>query len=115
MVFYFLVHLLAIAGRLGIKLTLDDFDKIGSNVPLLANLQPARTHLMEDFFRAGGLLALLKELKDLMDPKAITVTGKPLVDYLGDAEIFDETVISKRSNPLKDSAGIAVIFNHLHN
>ena len=107
------VHLLAIAGRLGIKLTLDDFDKIGSNVPLLANLQPAGTHLMEDFFRAGGLLALLKELKDLMDPKAITVTGKPLVDYLNDAEIFDETVISKRSNPLKDSAGIAVLKGNL--
>jgi len=107
------VHLLAIAGRLGIKLTLDDFDKIGSNVPLLANLQPAGTHLMEDFFRAGGLLALLKELKDLMDPKAITVTGKPLVDYLDDSEIFDETVISKRSNPLKDSAGIAVLKGNL--
>ena len=107
------VHLLAIAGRLGIKLTLDDFDKIGSNVPLLANLQPAGTHLMEDFFRAGGLLALLKELKDLMDPKAITVTGKPLVDYLDDAEIFDETVISKRKNPLKDSAGIAVLKGNL--
>ena len=107
------VHLLAIAGRLGIKLTLDDFDKIGSNVPLLANLQPAGTHLMEDFFRAGGLLALLKELKDLMDSKAITVTGKPLVDYLDDAEIFDETVISKRSNPLKDSAGIAVLKGNL--
>ncbi len=107
------VHLLAIAGRLGIKLTLDDFDKIGSNVPLLANLQPAGTHLMEDFLRAGGLLALLKELKDLLDPKAITVTGKPLVDYLADAEIFDETVISKRSNPLKDSAGIAVLKGNL--
>jgi dihydroxy-acid dehydratase len=107
------VHLLAIAGRLGIKLTLDDFDKIGSNVPLLANLQPAGSHLMEDFFRAGGLLALLKELKDLMDPKAITVTGKPLVDYLDDAEIFDETVISKRSKPLKDSAGIAVLKGNL--
>ena len=107
------VHLLAIAGRLGIKLTLDDFDKIGSNVPLLANLQPAGTHLMEDFFRAGGLLALLKELKDLMDPKAITVTGKPLVDYLDDAQIFDEAVISKRSKPLKDSAGIAVLKGNL--
>ena len=107
------VHLLAIAGRLGIKLTLDDFDKIGSNVPLLANLQPAGTHLLEDFFRAGGLLALLKELKDLLDPKAITVTGKPLVDYLDDAEIFDETVISKRSKPLKDSAGIAVLKGNL--
>jgi len=107
------VHLLAIAGRLGIKLTLDDFDKIGSNVPLLANLQPAGTHLMEDFFRAGGLLALLKELKDLLDPTAITVTGKALVSYLDDAQIFDETVISKRNKPLQDSAGIAVLKGNL--
>ena len=107
------VHLLAIAGRLGIKLTLDDFDKIGSKVPLLANLQPAGNHLMEDFFRAGGLLALLKELKDLLDPTAITVTGKPLVSYLDDAQIFDETVISKRNKPLQDSAGIAVLKGNL--
>lgn len=107
------VHILAIAGRLGIKLTLDDFDKIGSKVPLLANLQPAGTHLMEDFFRAGGLLALLKELKDLLDPTAITVTGKPLVSYLDDAQIFDETVISKRNKPLQDSAGIAVLKGNL--
>ena len=107
------VHLLAIAGRLGIKLTLDDFDKIGSKVPLLANLQPAGNHLMEDFFRAGGLLALLKELKDLLDPTAITVTGKSLVSYLDDAQIFDETVISKRNKPLQDSAGIAVLKGNL--
>jgi len=107
------VHLLAIAGRLGIDLTLDDFDKKGSKVPLLANLQPAGQFLMEDFFRSGGLLALLKELKDLLDPKAITVTGKPLVDYLDSAQIFDETVISKRNKPLKDSAGIAVLKGNL--
>ena len=107
------VHLLAIAGRLGIKLSLDDFDKTGSNVPLLANLQPAGQYLMEDFFRAGGLLALLKELKDLLDPKAITVTGKPLVDYLDSAAIFDEQVISKRNNPIKLSAGIAVLKGNL--
>ena len=107
------VHLLAIAGRLGIKLSLDDFDKTGSKIPLLANLQPAGQYLMEDFFRAGGLLALLKELKDLLDPKAITVTGKPLVDYLDSAVIFDEQVISKRNNPIKLSAGIAVLKGNL--
>ena len=107
------VHLLAIAGRLGIKLSLDDFDKTGSKVPLLANLQPAGQYLMEDFFKAGGLLALLKELKDLLDPKAITVTGKPLVDYLDSAAIFDEQVISKRNNPIKLSAGIAVLKGNL--
>ncbi len=107
------VHLLAIARRLGIDLTLDDFDKTGSKVPLLANLQPAGQFLMEDFFRSGGLLALLKELKDLLDPKAITVTGKPLVSYLDNAEIYDETVISRRNKPLKDSAGIAVLRGNL--
>jgi len=107
------VHLLAIAGRLGIDLTLDDFDKTGSKVPLLANLQPAGQFLMEDFFRSGGLLALLNELKDLLDPKAITVTGKPLVSYLDTAQIYDETVISKRNKPLKDSAGIAVLKGNL--
>jgi len=107
------VHLLAIAGRLGIDLTLDDFDKTGSKVPLLANLQPAGQFLMEDFFRSGGLLALLNELKDLLDPKAITVTGKPLVSYLDSAQIYDETVISKRNKPLKDSAGIAVLKGNL--
>src|SRR4051812_27832433 len=83
------VHLLAIAGRLGVELTLDDFDRAGSGVPLLVDLQPAGRHLMEDMFRAGGLLAVLREVRDLLDPHALTVTGKPLVDYLGDAEIWD--------------------------
>ena len=59
------VHLLAIAGRLGIDLTLSDFDRIGAGVPLLVNLQPAGRHLMEDLFRAGGLLAVLQQIQDL--------------------------------------------------
>ena len=78
------VHLLAIAGRLGIDLTLDDFDRIGSHVPLLVDLQPAGRFLMDDFYRAGGLLAVLREVRDLLDPTAVTVTGRPLVDYLDD-------------------------------
>src|ERR1700733_3334881 len=77
------VHLLAIAGRLGVDLSLDDFDATGSGVPLLVNLQPAGSHLMEDFHRAGGLLAVLHEVQDLLDPAALTVTGRPLVDHLG--------------------------------
>jgi dihydroxyacid dehydratase/phosphogluconate dehydratase len=71
------VHLLAIAGRLGIGLTLDDFDRIGSHVPLLVDLQPAGRFLMDDFYRAGGLLAVLREVRDLLDPTAVTVTGRP--------------------------------------
>ena len=103
------VHLLAIAGRLGIDLSLDDFDAAGSGVPLLVDLQPAGRHLMEDFHRAGGLLAVLREVRDLLDPAALTVTGRPLADHLGDARIWDETVIRPRSDPLQDEAGIAVL------
>jgi dihydroxy-acid dehydratase len=103
------VHLLAIAGRLGVDLSLDDFDAAGSGVPLLVDLQPAGRHLMEDFHRAGGLLAVLREVRDLLDPAALTVTGRPLADHLDDARIWDETVIRRRSDPLQDEAGIAVL------
>jgi dihydroxy-acid dehydratase len=107
------VHLLAIAGRLGIELSLKDFDKTGSHVPLLVNLQPAGKYLMEDLYRAGGLLAVLKELEDLLDSKAITVTGKPLTSYLSEAEIYDTDVIRKRQTPLLEGAGIAVLTGNL--
>jgi dihydroxy-acid dehydratase len=107
------VHLLAIAGRLGVDLRQDDFDTTGSGVPLLVDLQPAGRFLMEDFFRAGGLRAVLREVQDLLDPAALTVTGKPLVDYLGDAEIWDREVIRPRSDPLQNNAGIAVLYGNL--
>jgi dihydroxy-acid dehydratase len=107
------VHLLALAGRLGTDLSLDDFDRIGSGVPLLVDLQPAGRHLMEDFHRAGGLLAVLHEIQDLLDPEPLTVTGRPLVEHLQDAEVFDPTVIRPRTEPLLDSAGIAVLRGNL--
>jgi dihydroxy-acid dehydratase len=107
------VHLLAIAGRLGIDLTIDDFDRIGSRVPLLVNLQPAGKFLMDDFHRAGGLLAVLHEVEDLLDPSALTVTGRPLVDYLPDARVWDPEVIYLRTAPLQPDAGIAVLYGNL--
>ena len=107
------VHLLAIAGRLGIDLTLDDFDRIGSSVPVLVDLQPAGRFLMEDFHRAGGLLAVLREVRDLLDPTALTVTGKPLVDSLDDAPIWDPEVIRTRAEPLVAEGGIAVLRGNL--
>jgi dihydroxy-acid dehydratase len=103
------VHLLAIAGRLGVPLTIDDFDRIGAGIPLLVDLQPAGRHLMEDFHRAGGLLAVLREVADLLDPGARTVTGRPLVDYLAEAQIWDHEVIRARGEPLQQEAGIAVL------
>ena len=107
------VHLLAIAGRLGIDLDLDDFDRIGAHVPLLVNLQPSGKYLMEDFHRAGGLLSVLREVKDLLDPSALTVTGRPLVDYLDEAQIWDHDVIRSRATPQQSDAGIAVLRGNL--
>jgi dihydroxy-acid dehydratase len=107
------IHLLAIAGRLGITLTQDDFDRVGASVPLLVDLQPSGRFLMEDFHRAGGLLAVLREVEDLLDPTALTVTGRPLVEYLADARIWDTEVIRPRSDPLQPHAGIAVLYGSL--
>jgi dihydroxy-acid dehydratase len=107
------VHLLAIAGRLGVELTLEDFDRIGHDVPLLVDLQPAGRFLMEDFHRAGGLLAVLREVQDLLDPSAIAVDGRPLVDHLDDAHIWDAEVLRPLDTPLKENAGIAVLRGNL--
>lgn len=107
------VHLLAIAGRLGVDLSLADFDEVGQRIPLLANLQPSGTYLMDDLFRAGGLLAVLSQLKDQLRPEAITVTGKPLVDYLDNREIHDPDVIKQISEPVQENAGIAVLRGNL--
>ena len=107
------VHLLALAGRLGVELSLEDFDRIGSGVPLLVDLQPAGRHLMEDFHRAGGLLAVLREVADLLDPEAGTITGRPLVEHLDEAELVDQEVIRPRARPLQEAAGIAVLRGNL--
>jgi dihydroxy-acid dehydratase len=107
------VHLLAIAGRLGIELSLDDFDRTGAGVPLLVDLQPAGRFLMDDLYRAGGLLAVLREVRDLLDPAALTITGKPLVDFLETARIWDPDVIRARSAPLQAAAGIAILYGNL--
>lgn len=107
------VHLLAIAGRAGIELTIDDFDRIGSRVPVLVDLQPAGRFLMDDLHRAGGLLAVLREVRDLLDPTALTVTGRPLVSYLDDAPIWDAEVIRTRAEPLVAEGGIAVLRGNL--
>ncbi|MEH3078739.1 MAG: dihydroxy-acid dehydratase [Quadrisphaera sp.] len=107
------VHLLAIAGRLGVELTLDDVDAIGSRVPALVDLQPAGRFLMEDLHRAGGFLAVLREVEDLLDPTARTVLGTRLVEHLRGAEVHDREVIRTRSAPLLAEGGIAVLRGNL--
>jgi len=98
------------AGRAGIKLPLERFNEFSSKTPLLANVRPSGDkHLMEDFYYAGGLRALLNELRDLLRLECKTVNGRTLGENLQGARIYDEDVIRKRANPLKASGGLVVV------
>ena len=108
-----IIHLLAIAGRIGIKLDLEDFDKLGSKIPLLVNLMPSGKFLMEDFFYAGGLPVVIKELGDRLHQEAITVNGKTLQENNARAECFNREVIAGIDKPLQPEAGIAVLKGNL--
>ncbi len=107
------MHLLALAGRLGIPLTLDDFERLGADVPLLVNLEPSGTYLMEDFFEAGGLPAVLAEISHLLSPTPITVSGVRFVAQADGAECFNRSVIAAFDAPVTPSAGIRVLRGNL--
>ena len=107
------VHLLAIAGRLEIPLELSDFAEQSRGVPLLANLMPSGTYLMEDFFYAGGLPAVIAELGDILHLDAATVTGKTLGENNSGETIWDDDVIRSTAAPLLEQAGIAVLTGNL--
>lgn len=110
----FVIHLMAIAGRIGVDLTLDDFDRIGSKIPLLLNLMPAGKYLMEDFFYAGGLPVILNELRDLLHENVITVTGKNHHENVKpDTSCHNTEVISTYAKPIQDEAGIVVVKGNL--
>jgi dihydroxy-acid dehydratase len=107
------VHLLALAGRLGVPFGLDDLDRDGRDVPLLVNLAPSGAYLMEEFYYAGGVPAVVNALGDLLDDRAITVTGRTLVEECAGAEILDAEVIGTREMPWQEAAGIAVLRGNL--
>ncbi|BFM48059.1 IlvD/Edd family dehydratase [Marinomonas sp. THO17] len=107
------VHLLAIAGRVGVELTLDDWDRIGAEIPCLVDLMPSGRFLMEDFHYAGGFPALIQRLKDAFDMQAITVSGSSLADSTKEAECFNDEVIRPLDKPLREKAGIAVLKGNL--
>jgi L-arabonate dehydrase len=109
----FIIHLLAIAGRIRVELNMDDFNTIDKGVPLLANLQPSGKYFMEDFFYAGGLPALMKELQPLLHNEVITVTGKPMSDNYCDCECFNRNVIGTLEQPFNQTAGIVVVKGNL--
>jgi len=109
-----LIHLVAMAGRAGIKLPLDRYNEYSAKTPLLANVRPSGDRfLMEDFYYAGGLRALLSELKDLLHLDSRTVNGRTLGQNLEGARIFNEDVIRKRKNPLKEAGGLVVVRGNL--
>lgn len=109
----FVVHLLAIANRIGVDLCLDDFDKLSANIPLLANLQPAGKFFMEDFYYAGGLPVVIRELKKYLHNDAITVNGHSIGENNANAACYNEEVIASAEKPFSDAIGLAVVKGNL--
>ena len=109
-----LVHLAALAGRLGIEIDMAEFDRMGREVPTLIDLKPSGSHYMEHFHWAGGVPKLMKELGDLIDGSAMTVTGEPLSASIARAEeVPNQTIIRTRANPLQASGAMAVLSGNL--
>ncbi|KAB2868131.1 MAG: dihydroxy-acid dehydratase, partial [Burkholderiaceae bacterium] len=107
------IHLIAIAGRLGVKLTIDDFERLASEMPCLVNLQPSGQHLMEDFCYAGGLPVVMKEIAGSLHLDHVTVSGKTVRENIAGAENFNRDVIMSLDKPFKPKAGIAVLRGNL--
>ncbi len=109
----FIIHLLAIAGRVGVELNLDDFDKLGSQIPLLLNLMPSGKYLMEDFYYSGGLPVIINQLKEHLHMDALTVNGRTHAQNTEDACCYNSEVIYNINKPLQEAAGIAVVKGNL--
>ncbi len=107
------IHLIALAGRVGVPLKLDDFDRLGHHLPLLVNLQPSGKFLMEDFYYAGGIPAVVRELGDLIHRHAPTVNGKTIGENTADAPCHNRDVIHAFDNPIRENAGMAVLRGNL--
>jgi L-arabonate dehydrase len=109
------LHLLAIAGRVGVPLDLDDWDRLGRDVPTLVNLMPSGTYLMEDFHAAGGLPVVMRRLSDagLLHGEALNANGRDVRTNAADAECFDDEVIRPLDRPLAASGGLAILRGNL--
>lgn len=110
----FVIHLTAIAGRIGVELTLDDFDRLGSKIPLLLNLMPSGQYLMEDFYYAGGLPVIIDQLRAGLDMETITVTGHGHGENVSNLkDCYNTNVIAPYNQPIIPEAGIAVLKGNL--
>jgi dihydroxy-acid dehydratase len=107
------IHLLAIAARIGVALSLDDWDQLGRGVPCLVNLMPSGKYLMEDFYYAGGLPAVIEDLGELIHREALTVNGKTIGENVAGARCYNRDVIKHREEPLTREGGIAVLRGNL--
>ncbi|MFM1913453.1 MAG: Dihydroxy-acid dehydratase [Bacteroidota bacterium] len=109
----FVIHLLAIAGRLGVELDLTDFDKYSKDIPLLANIQPSGDHFMEDLYYAGGLPAVMNQMKEYLHTSIKTVSGKTVLECINNSPIYDSEIISTMKDAFKPESGIAVLKGNL--
>ncbi|MDH5380218.1 MAG: dihydroxy-acid dehydratase [Cyclobacteriaceae bacterium] len=109
----FVIHLMAIAGRMGIDLSMDDFDRLSRNVPLIANLQPSGKYFMEDLFYAGGLPAVMRELNQFLHNDALTVNGNVMGDNVKNWECYNRDVIATVEKPFNPLSGVAILKGNL--
>lgn len=107
------VHLLAIAGRAGVPLVLEDFDRISGQTPYIANVKPSGQYLMEDFYYAGGLPCVMKELLPLLHGDALTVSGKTVTEHVAGVEIRNRDLIRPLNDPLNSEGGTAILHGNL--
>jgi dihydroxy-acid dehydratase len=108
-----IIHLVALAGRAGIQIELKKFDEISQRTPMIANLRPSGEYLMEDFYYAGGLRALLKQIGELLDLDALTVSGQSLGSGIESARVTNDKVIRSLDNPVSSSGGTAILYGNL--
>ncbi len=108
-----IIHVVAMAKRAGVQISLADFDRISRTVPVIANVRPSGAFLMEDFFYAGGLRALMSELSDLLDLNCLTVTGKSVRDNIAGAKVYLRDVIHPTSDPVSSEPATGVLYGNL--
>ncbi|QYH40909.1 dihydroxy-acid dehydratase [Algoriphagus sp. NBT04N3] len=109
----FILHLTAIAKRIGVDIDLTDFDHFSSKIPLIANVQPSGEHWVEDLFYAGGMPAVMKEIESHLHKDCITVNGRTIGENIASAECYDRNLIGTLTNPIKPESGIAVLKGNL--
>jgi len=109
----FIIHLLAIAGRIGVPLTLADFDKLSANVPFVANIQPSGKYFMEDLYYAGGIPAVMKEIDRFLHGNCITVNGRTVKENYDQVECYNREIISTADKPFNPVSGVAILRGNL--